>query len=793
MNTNKARLTLALLLVLAAAVLGSGLKAAAQDSDTNTVAATPADQARAGNATDAAPTEPLGAAIDVSGVSPTEAAKPAVDRAILFRGDTLSRFDRFGADGNQAGQVFGNLGPQWYQDLSFSLEQQRSPFHRWFLDVSAVHNNSLYRSPRWGSELERLRFQQERGDVPLPYRLELGDIYANLSYRTMQRSLRGGQIDLQPKPRGNERHSFLFLYGVADYDWNEVEQPNDRNAGFSWLYQKGEATKLGFHAAYNLREGDATRNTLERDQRVFGLGLERTSQLGGAPVLFEAEWARFSGDHDGRAGLPNGQDRDDGAIFAQISGGKRPFTYRLRYEANGQDFRPVAANVAPDRRSHEAYTSWELGRGRYLTARYQNYRNNWESINPLDSKTFGIGLRGPIDDKYRWQGGIDAFIETSVDDSRRTDQKVRSLVGDLNHTFNQSLSGRLALSYRTLDDNLNDLSDNRVTQLALGLDHSTRMFDWNGRLGLDLENRLIDSGGERSREFTPALALSMSRDRQNLSMHYRFQRQDHINPIRLDVDTAGAGLRYQIQDDADTFGVEYLQNRREDSAGIWSRSWQVALFWRHEFDTVWQTARRPVATPAPAQRGTASAEESASDAPGTAMPAMETAGAGQVLTGFVPGAAFAKALARLEEMAGGPARRFGELAMADVKLFTDIPQRQRLVLERTGETLNRAVAVLDVDGSIPGQVGDVLERTRRTLIEWYGAPTEVYDRGTFGPRLAEAVRGGVFARTAQWVLPGGMLRLGLPRRLDGRLRVEIHWAASLGRVRDPLWGLETLD
>ncbi|MFZ5952626.1 MAG: hypothetical protein ACOYXC_18130, partial [Candidatus Rifleibacteriota bacterium] len=644
-----------------------------------------------------------------------------------------------------------------------------------------VANNSIYRSPGWGGEIERIRFQQDNGAGNIPYRLEAGDIYGNFSYRTLQRSLRGIQIDFQPRPRGDARQSILLLFGVSDFDWKLVERPNDRNLGLSWLWQKGSHTTLNFNYVYNLREADSFTGTMERNQRVFGLAWERKTNAGKHPIVLEAEIAHFSGDHEGLSGAASGQNRADNAFFAQISGGSQPFTYRLRHEIAGQDFRPVGGNVAPDRKSWETYANWDLQNGRYLNARWQSYRNNYETANPTDDRIFGLGLRGPIDKERQISGGIDAFIETIDDDQGLADSRIKSIVGDISRTFSPKYSGRIALSYRETDDRIQDNRDNRITQLSAGLDHATEIFGWNSRIGLDLENRLIDSGGERSREFTPALALNMNNKDQDLSLHYRFQRQDRVNPVQLDVDTAQAGLRYQKRSGPHTFGVEYLQNRREDTNGIWSRSYQITGFWRYEFDELWQTAsRKPVKTES----------ETASDG---SIGVEKSRAKDEVITGFDLGKAFANAVARLEGLTNAPAREWSDMIVGDIQVFKDIPQRQRLALCRDGLQLEKAVLVIDVDGSIPGQVGDVLERSRRTLIEKYGAPSEVYDIGNYGPKLAEDLRAGLFARSAEWILPEGRLTLSLPRRLDGRMKVEVQWSKDSGRLRDHLWGLNITD
>lgn len=217
---------------------------------------------------------------------------------------------------------------------------------------------------------------------------------------------------------------------------------------------------------------------------------------------------------------------------------------------------------------------------------------------------------------------------------------------------------------------------------------------------------------------------------------------------------------------------------------VWSQSYQITAFWQHAFDHSWSMAARPTPSAPEITTATTALEGSVTS------PQLE---ATNVFTRFNLGTSFKDAVIALETLTSAPVRQWGELVYADYKVFTDIPQRQRLVLEPGDEKVKRAALLIDVDSSIPGQIGDVLDRVRRTLIEQLGAPTEVDERGTFGPHLAERHRAGLFTRTTQWQLPGGIVRLGLPRRLDGRLRVEVHYAAMMGRLRDPSWGLDLMD
>lgn len=711
---------------------------------------------------------------DLSQIGDTSTADVEFKKNLHISGHTTFRYDQYGTSGDSGSSLFGTTGTHKYQELSFSTLSHSTPYDKWQLDFSGLWNNSIYRSRNWGSQIERMRFLKEHGACGVPYRLEIGNIYGNFSYRTLQRSMIGAQIDFQPTSHNDRiQQSFVLLFGRNDQDWTELEKSPDRTIGFSWLWQRGNVERLAFNVVGNTRDGDGTSGILERYQKVFGLAYERQTDIFEKPAIIETEWAGFSGDHDGLSTPESGQEKYDSGFFAALSGGARPFTYRFRHEIYGQDFQPAGAGISPDRRSLESYLDWDLGHGRTLNSRWQYYKTGWETQNPLWNRTFGIGVRGPLDTAGKIYGGIDGFIETSHNETHTSDSQIKSIMADLSRSFSPRCSARLSLSHRHTDDHVTDFSDNRISQLTGGLDYAVRIMGSTGRLSLDLDHRLIDAGGLRSREYAPAIAISMRRYNHDFGIHYRFQRQDQFEHNRLDVDTAGAGFRWNYNSGDDSIGLEILQNHREDTNGIWNRSYQITGFWQRNFDTVIRTDDRQKIPITP---------ETVSE-PGKT----------DILTNYTLHEPFANALARIEGILGAPAQPWGDMAVFQKDYFADVSQRQRLILIRENNLLTRVALVIDVDGSIPGQAEDILARARRNLIELFGTPAEVYDRGIAGSRLSEKVRAGLFVRNAEWQLDNGCLRLGLPRRLDGRLRVEVQLAENFPPIRDNSWATELLD
>ena len=82
------------------------------------------------------------------------------------------------------------------------------------------------------------------------------------------------------------------------------------------------------------------------------------------------------------------------------------------------------------------------------------------------------------------------------------------------------------------------------------------------------------------------------------------------------------------------------------------------------------------------------------------------------------------------------------------------------------------------------------ERIRNILIKMYGTPSLAFDRGDITLNLADDIRNGSFIRITEWILPGGIIRYGIPRRLDGQIRMEVQFAKSFPPVKDTLWSIE---
>ena len=132
-----------------------------------------------------------------------------------------------------------------------------------------------------------------------------------------------------------------------------------------------------------LRKGKRSEDTLHRTQDVLGLAANKTLSIGNQKINVEAEFDYFRGDHDGVETIASGKDRDDNALFFEISGKSDfPLTYRLRFEDYGQDYRPNGVVISPDRLSREAHAGWLFKSGTKVQGRFQHFKDGVETTNP---------------------------------------------------------------------------------------------------------------------------------------------------------------------------------------------------------------------------------------------------------------------------------------------------------------------------------------------------------------------------------------------------------------------------
>ena len=173
-----------------------------------------------------------------------------------------------------------------------------------------------------------------------------------------------------------------------------------------------------------------------------------------------------------------------------------------------------------------------------------------------------------------------------------------------------------------------------------------------------------------------------------------------------------------------------------------------------------------------------------------AVPALQLAGL-SLLRDLEPGGLLKRALTLLKENDITGATRRSGVSIYETSLIDEIIERQRLVLEHKSAMLEKAGLVIDVvDTGSPRSVEQLYERTKQILVKQYGSPDNMVEDGDFTHDVVGDISTGRVIRVVEWSTPNGVLRYGMPRRLDGQIRLELQHAKRFDTPRNALWSME---
>lgn len=669
-------------------------------------------------------------------------------------------------------------GDMYYNETSIYFDRQDSDFASWRGELTGVYNlNDDYRTRDFGLTPERLNLTRTSGES-LPYRAELGDYFAYYSYLTLQRSLKGLQFEVQPFTSNNRQHSIVFSSGANQSDWTELTPSDDYFNGASWLMQDRKLGSWSVNITNNFRDESGKLATLDRSQFVYSVAGEVPFQLASHQLAMELEAAHFNGDHDGLTGAASGQDRSDNGYLFQLRGNSRnlPLDYRFRFEHYGQDFRPQGAIVTSDRRSYELHAGWRFGAGIRARLRAQLFQDGYETANTLSTRTYGLNLSGPILGKIYpgLIGSLDAYIQNTDNELVTSSQLTQTLNLNLNAPLGRGWSGRLGMFIQNNENRLASFGDRMTRQLNIGVDRMFAINGWQGYFTPGLTMRTERKGGNYSNDISPSLALRINKDSHSINMNYGSLVQNRSLLLNgIDVDTHTFNLDYRFSIRRHTVGIEANLYNRQSQPGNSTEAYRVSLYWTMNLD------RSPA--------GTVFSRRSSA-------PAVATVEAGALnisLNTLGPGATGADVRDQLAAANINQASEQGGFLVYEADVLPDIFHRQRLAMQFVGGVISRTVIIIDFD-----DVGNrdsnaqTYEQIRQSLIRELGSPARTYDEGEFSPNLVTDVNSQRFVRITEWNTPKGVIRFGIPRRLDGLVRMEIQHATAFMPPGDTLWSID---
>ncbi len=681
-------------------------------------------------------------------------------------GSNTMRSDYYSDKGDSTQSPYQRKGLMFYNDLNINFNKRASQYDIWRGEVSGVINDSMYRNNFYGLVPERLNLTREKGDTVVPYRLEMGDIFSYFTYRTMQTSLKGIQLDLQPFQDSNRKHSIFLTSGAQIASWRDFQPRDSYFNGISYLIEDPVLGKYTINLVNNMRQGSADETSLWRTQNTFSIAGSNTIPIGNQNILLEGELSMFKGDHDGFGGDPEtGQNRSDKAIFFQASGkSKLPLTYRARYEEYGRDYRPVGAAISPATRNMEGHLGWSFQKGYQIRGRAQKTRDGLESDNPTDTIVYGLNLTGPL-------GSIDAFMQ----DAKNKDETTDSLTHNININLNlPKVAGwipRLGYQYQNMYNRVPGSNDNEINQINLNATHTLSFWTIEGSITPGVVVRKINNPTSRAWEYNPTLALNLKKDKHSLDYNLSWYDQRRLIVNNPDLTTTTMSLNYRYTEKKYIIGFECSSGYRVPDPGRSTDYYKIGAYFTYYFE------KPPVKIQA----------VKADIAPAAPIPSPVIVD----IAALPPGLKLTNATDILKQKnIVKPVSQDGILVY-EARVFEEIELRQRIALIHKNDILNKSAVIIDFNiTDRPQDIMQAYQRVTSILIEKYGNPTNFYERGTFGVNLVDDIRNDRFIRYSEWSRPNGTIRFGIPRKLDGKIRMELQFASTFPPPGETLWSIE---
>ncbi len=696
-------------------------------------------------------------------------------------GTNTVRVERYENYGDSSASPYFSEGTHSYDQLDLSFQGSISPYNRFRGQLDALYNDSDYRSAYHEGMVERMNLQWENGELLIPFRMQAGNFFGNFTPRSLQQSLKGLSLELDPGTgRGDLNHSLLLLCGTHHTDWRFLEDNDDFSSGISYLLSHKKGDSLVFSIVNNHRPSDDALNSLDQDQWIGSLAWEKFIQIGACPLALEGELGYFNGDHNGDTTPADGQATDDSGIFLQLSDHMpdHPLSYRISFERYGKDFQPTGTAIAPNRRILESHAGWRFNSGLHLRGRIVSYRDNLENENYTDTNTVGVNLAGPFWRQQQLSGTLDAFVTESESQDLSTDQLSRTIRLNLYRPIAHGISGRMGGYWQDVNNRPAGTSSQTTKQADFGLTLPIKLGGFTGRISPGIVLRTIAADDGDTWEPGANISANINHGSHNFDIHTGITRQDPDNSRT--VDRLSCGMAYGFKTGRHNIGVEMDINDRWPDPGESTEAYRLGLFWTIAFDaegTAAKTSVPPAVQPGKAGHGDHIISVGTPSLGGLA-PRVDLEQLPQLLAqeGFYGGV------------------KLNGYTLFETVVFEKILLRQRLVVEQNDRRVKRVVLLIDFDSPADGRLMQQdFENVMEQLLRQYGTPVNIVDKGAWSTQtLLKDIKKGDFIRIREWNMPQGILRFGIPKRLNSLPRMELHYAPHFGEAHQTHWGLDAL-
>lgn len=678
---------------------------------------------------------------------------------------------------------------QVYGQFRQGFDRRFSDYESLRFSASGLLNGSEYRSPEHGWIFEDARVNWEKGDGFVPFRLSAGDFTADFSYRTIQQTLKGLQIEIQPNLKigsAEQRHSIVAFTGMRESDWRDVDYNRDLYNGLSWVMDFARFGALGMHWVHNYRDHNGLYDFVDQHQVTGSMTYEKVQKLWTEEIRIEGEYAGFYGDYQPQTNPTVRQaDKDDTGGYFQLNGDSdTPLSYGFRYEGYGDHYQPHGAVITTNRRTLAWKSGWEFQPGLHLDGRVEAYRDNLESFNRQETRLYGLSFAGPLQNPWLRDLNVytDFFDQSIYDVEHFVFVQTQSYKTDLSAKVYKEWTGYTGFSgVRTHDKAFEPVIISREYTLGAGHPVSAAGIQGSFRSGLVLRHT---TGITANNQFGGNFSASLYKGIQSLNVTSQALYEDGRRDFAQDVVTLSCGGNYSLTFGPHRFGLNLdISNRNPTEFVKHTQDTRFGLSYTFSFDKPAGVDVRDFSW----TKGYPAA--------GTILENVRFESKLQdpiFLDKIAPGLSPAEVEAYFANK-GVKSAAQGSLQVYEARLFSFTDQRQRTAVQTENGVVSKSVFIMNLNPALgPSEAEQIFQDVKNTLAARFGNPTFEDSNGKFTSNFREEINNGTLVRVAEWKSESGIIRLGIPKRLDKQIRIELHFAQSLPPSQSSFWSLEEL-
>jgi hypothetical protein len=499
--------------------------------------------------------------------------------------------ERFDITGNRAFSPFRFEDTAITNRLNLNVDWKQGAGRNFTIRADVLGGDNPYLADD-GLVLERLTLEYENGTLAVPFRLTLGDLFADFSRRTLSRSVRGVSLEFQPAFGGGDQ-SIVIVAGNGEPGWRDTFDDTATDLAFSGVSYL--ASTASGNATFVANFVDARQKPSVTGAVPIPVAFNRDQQIGGlygefrlaGGVIAEGEVSFLTGDGEIAAPAATRRETDGTSFYVQVARPEaRRFDWRIRLEQNGEDFLPVGGvGIIANRRNAEAQGRARLGgRNGMLHGRLQFITDGFEgAFIERETRTAGIGWdANPAASRPMFFIRASGDLQEIETDDRLVDVRFQNYLLEVSDRPGP-VDLRYRLSFRAEDDEVQSRFSRRLTDHDLSVGRSFSGPRASGNLRAGVIYRVQDRSGQYD-SWSPLLDLFVRRGSHSLRMHLGFLSQDFEPATVEDLRYDTRQMVYAFNRGRHAIALEWgVENRRPESSTE-TTSQRYALRYRLAFD-----------------------------------------------------------------------------------------------------------------------------------------------------------------------------------------------------------------